>query len=59
MERTCLLRACTNQQLAGPKEGREREMGGGGGGGAVLAQEMEHDQAANSPGWHLLSFQDG
>lgn len=55
VERTCLLRACVNQQLAGPREerGRERE----GEGEAVLAGRWS--QTANGPGWRPLSFQDG
>lgn len=55
VERTCLLRACVNQQLAGPRKERGRERGGEG--EAVLAGRQS--QTANGPGWRPLSFQDG
>ncbi len=39
VERTCLLRACVNQQLAGPREERERQREGERG---CPGREMEH-----------------
>lgn len=51
-EINCLLRACVNQQLAGPREERETERGRE----KLSWQGDGACQTANGPGWRLLSF---